>query len=307
MVIKFTRRHWITNSAAGLTGAGLPAGLVAAAWTSPPATPQRVLRLAHLTDVHLQAELDAEKKFALALQHVQQLSDPPELILFGGDNLMNVDSRAGAEKADAQLEVWNRSLKNELSLPYRVCIGNHDVWRLDPQDGKKWAADAFGLAQRYYAFQMAGWQFLVLDSTSPEGDGYKGRLDPEQWQWLQTKIAETPAEMPILVLSHIPILAACAYFDGDNEKSGNWVVPGAWMHVDGRAIKEFFRAHTNVRVALSGHIHLVDEVRYNHVSYYCNGAVCGGWWKGAYQEFAPGYALIDLYSDGTSQRQFINY
>jgi 3',5'-cyclic-AMP phosphodiesterase len=303
MLSKVTRRHWFSNSLVGLAGAGLHSAATDLAAVSR----ERVLRFAHLTDVHLQAELEAEKKFATALQHLQQLPDPPQFVMFGGDNVMNVDSPSGAAKAAAQLDVWNRSLKAELSLPYRICIGNHDVWRMDPVEGKKWATDAFGLEQRYYTFDNSGWRFIVLDSTSPQASGYKGRLDQEQWEWLQTTIAQTPAALPIIVVSHIPVLAACAYFDGDNEKSGDWVVPGAWMHVDARQIKELFRNFANVRVALSGHIHLVDEVRYNQVTYFCNGAVSGGWWKGAYQEFAPGYAVIDLFADGSVQRSYISY
>lgn len=317
--VDISRRHLLTTSLAGVVG-GVAAGGFAAkvsadavsigmGATGPTVAgvPRRVLRFAHLTDVHVQADLRGEEGFAAALQHVQQQEDAPAFVMFGGDNVMNVDSRNGASKADEQLAVWRRCLKNELSLPSYACIGNHDVLRMEPVDGKQWAVEAYGLEQRYYTFDHSGWRFIVLDSTSPEEGGYKGRLDAAQWEWLQQTVATTPTTIPIIVVSHIPVLGACAYFDGDNEKSGNWVVPGAWMHVDARAIKELFRQHPHVRVALSGHIHLVDEVRYNQVAYYCNGAVSGGWWKGDYQEFGPGYALIDLFEDGSSQRQYVNY
>lgn len=309
-----SRRGLLTTSLAGWVSGATLVGATSAwgaeserASGTTAARPQRVLRFAHLTDVHVQADLRGEEGFAAALRHLQQQADPPTFVMFGGDNVMNVDSRNGASKADEQLAIWQRCLKNELSLPSYACIGNHDVWKMEPIDGKQWAVDAYGLPGRYYSFDHSGWRFIVLDSTSPEEGGYKGRLDAAQWEWLQQTVAETPATLPILVVSHIPILGACAYFDGDNEKSGNWVVPGAWMHVDARAIKELFRQHSQVRVALSGHIHLVDEVKYNQVAYYCNGAVSGGWWRGDYQEFGPGYALIDLYEDGSSQRQFVTY
>jgi Icc protein len=111
----------------------------------------------------------------------------------------------------------------------------------------------------------------------------------------------------VLVLSHIPILCACALLDGDNEKSGDWVVPGAWMHTDARRIKDLFYRHPNVKLAISGHIHLRDRLDYNGVTYLCNGAVCGAWWKGNYQETEPGYSLIDLYDDGTFDQQYVAY
>jgi hypothetical protein len=53
-----------------------------------------------------------------------------------------------------------------------------------------------------------------------------------------------------------------------------------------------------VKVCLSGHIHLVDRVDYLGVSYLCNGAVSGAWWKGPNQEFGNGYAIVDLFPDG---------
>jgi len=126
-------------------------------------------------------------------------------------------------------------------------------------------------------------------------------------EWLRGELQSTPAKTPIVVLSHIPILCGCAFLDGHNEKSGNWVVPGAWMHLDARQIKDLFFQHRNVRLCLSGHIHLQDRLDYNGVTYLCNGAVCGGWWKGNYQETQPGYALIDLYDDGTFKHEYVRF
>ena len=280
--------------------------------------PRRVLRLAHLTDTHVQPERSGAEGFAACLQHVQSQPQAPDLIVFGGDNLMNVDGDGGRDRAPVQLETWNTVVRNELSTPSRYVIGNHDILALDPTDGKKWATDAFGLDRRYYHFDQAGWRFVVLESTSPNvlrggGGGYKGMLDAEQFDWLDLTLRDTPAATPVCVISHIPILAACAYFDGENEKSGNWCVPGAWMHLDARKIKDLFRRHQNadgrskVRLCLSGHIHLADVVQYLGVTYACNGAVSGGWWGGPYQEFEPGYALVDLFDDGSSTVEFVTY
>jgi len=274
--------------------------------TAAPA-PKRVLRIAHLTDVHVQSERQAAVGFATAMRHVQELADTPQLVLFGGDNLMNVDSADGAARADQQLATWRKALKDELSLPFRTCVGNHDILKLQQVEGKKWAVDALEIPARYYTFDQAGWRFVVLDSTSPEGGGYKGRIDDEQFEWLEGVLKETPQATPVMVLSHIPILAACAYFDGQNEKSGNWVVPGSWMHIDARRLKDLFHRHPRVRVCLSGHMHLVDQVTYNGVSYCCNGAVCGAWWGGAYHECNTGYGLIDLFDDGSFRNEYVNY
>ncbi|MCH2133397.1 MAG: metallophosphoesterase [Phycisphaerales bacterium] len=294
--------------------AGLALGLIgtSTAQDTTPAPRKRVLRLAHLTDTHVQPERDAGRGFATCLKQVQADPDPPSMILFGGDNVMNVDSEDGRERAGVQLATWNDVLKQECSLPYRTVIGNHDVLGLDPVDGKKWAVDAYGLPGRYYDWEASGWHFIVLDSTSPnvlrggEG-GYKGLLDEAQFQWLAARLKRIPATTPICVVSHIPILAACTFFDGDNEETLDWVVPGAWMHVDARRIKDLFHEHPNVKLCLSGHIHLVDVVDYLGVRYACNGAVCGGWWDGNYHEFGPGYAMVDLYDDGSCEVDFNTY
>ena len=33
----------------------------------------------------------------------------------------------------------------------------------------------------------------------------------------------------------------------------------------------------------------------------------GNWWKGAFHEFAPAYAVFELYKDGSSSRQMLEY
>lgn len=276
---------------------------------------RRVLRIAHLTDIHVQPERGAAEGMARALHHAQSLADPPELILNGGD-IVGDCLAADAARARAQWDLCRRVLRDACSTPIVHCIGNHDVWGWDsrsgaagdePRFGHGWAMDALGLASRYHAFERAGWRFIVLDSTFRVPGDYTARLDDEQFDWLASQLAATPATRPVLVLSHIPILCACAFFDGSNEQSGDWRVPGAWMHIDARRIKDLFSQHPNVRLGLSGHIHLVDRVDYLGVTYLCNGAVCGGWWKGPCQEFEPGYGLIDLYDDGTFEHDYVTY
>ncbi|NBC66379.1 MAG: metallophosphoesterase [Bacteroidetes bacterium] len=275
----------------------------------------RVLRIAHITDVHLSNNIDDTFSASLGLKdclhHIQNQEDPPDIIFNGGDSIndaLGVD-RAGVEK---QWDLWHHILKQENSLPVIDCIGNHDVWgkgsKNDPLYGKKWAMEAMQLDQRYYSFDRAGWHFIVLDSTrTVNGEWYTARLDEEQFQWLKMDLESTSENTPVFVLSHIPILCAAAFFDGNNEKSGNWEIPGAWVHIDSRRIVELFYQHPNVQISVSGHIHLLDRVDYNNVTYYCNGAVSGNWWNGQYHQTPPGYAMINLYSDGSFEHEYVTY
>lgn len=301
------RRSVLTAGA--VAGAGILTGRASASAATGARAARRSLRLAHLTDVHVQQEKGGGEGFAACLRHAQAQADKPELVLFGGDNVMNVDG-GGRDTAAKQLGVWKSVLKNECSLPSYTAVGNHDVLANHPVDGKKWAQDSFGLERRFYSAQRAGWKFVVLDSTMPEGGGgggYKGRIDDEQFDWLERELRDTPATTHVCVLSHIPIMGVCVFFDGENEKSGDWKVPGSWMHIDARRLKTLFAKHTNVKLCLSGHIHLADTATYLGTTYACNGAVSGAWWGGLYHEFDAGYALVDLFEDGTSKVEFVTY
>ena len=104
-----------------------------------------------------------------------------------------------------------------------------------------------------------------------------------------------------------PVESAAAFFDGDLEETGNWVVPRSYMHIDARRMKDLFYKYPCVKLALSGHLHLTDRVDYLGVTYACSGAVSGGWWRGPNYECEPGYALVNLYSDGTCDHEYVTY
>ena len=89
--------------------------------------PGRRLRVAHLTDIHVEPELCAGEGLAACFQHVQQLADKPELIVTGGDHVMD-SFDADDARTTLQWDLWNKVRKHECSIPVRSCIGNHDVW-----------------------------------------------------------------------------------------------------------------------------------------------------------------------------------
>lgn len=302
------RREFLAKSSAGLM---LP--LLA---TMPKAKgPRRSLRIAHLTDIHVQPERQSAVGFQSALEHAQSLNDKPDLIFFGGDLIMDALG-TDKDRVAASWKIFNDVLKANLSVPIEHVLGNHDIFgwnrrsdfEADPQYGKAWAMDVLKLQKPYRFVDKNGWRIIVLDSNYlKDHTGYTARLDDEQFEWLGDVLKNTPEKTPIMVISHIPILGVCPFLDGTNEKSGDWEVPGQWMHIDARRIKDLFRKHANVKLCVSGHIHLVDQVVYNGVNYFCNGAVSPGWWGGDYQECTYGYAVIDLFDDGTFANQYVPY
>ena len=255
----------------------------------------------------------------LALRHAQSQADPPGVIINTGDSIMD-SFESDRTKAEAQWEAFDSILRTECLLPIVHAIGNHDVWMgdapdlqmiADPWYGKTMAMEKLGLSSRYYSFELAGWHFIVLDSTYLiEGTGrisYIGKIDDEQFEWLLTDLQYVSNTTPICIASHVPILAACEYFHGPNEESGKWVIPASWVHIDARRFRELFLQYPNVRLCLSGHTHQHESLDYLGVRYLTDGAVCGDWWKGAFMDFPPAYVLVDLYSDGSVDSQFVPY
>ena len=301
----------------------LSAAAASACQAAPPSgKPERLLRIAHLTDIHIEQRSDARQGMAKALAHAQAQADPPAFILNTGDSIMD-SLETPKEYSLARWDLFNEILEQECSLPVVHAIGNHDVfgWGLPPEEraaladdplfGKGMALQALGLEQRYYSFDQAGWHFIVLDSTHPREIEspmpYTGKLDEEQRVWLRSDLEATAATTPVCIASHIPILCACEFFDGDLATTGNWVVPGAWMHIDAGWLRELFLAHPNVRACLSGHAHQHDRVDYLGVRYACNGAVSGNWWHGDYLNCPPSYVMVDFFADGSIGMEFVAY
>jgi 3',5'-cyclic AMP phosphodiesterase CpdA len=325
---RLTRRDVLRSTAAVAAG-GVLAGLSPRTWAAPsgPQTgasagarpPQRrVLRVAHLTDIHVQPERRADQGMAACLKHVQEQKDRPDVIFTGGDLVMDSFEQSHS-RTKLQWDLFTRILKDDCGLPLEHCLGNHDIWGWnrkksettgdEPQYGKKWAVELLGLPGMYRSIDRAGWHFVFLDSVSPDGDGYVGKLDDAQFEWLAADLKGVREKTPVMVVSHIPILAACVLNDTESkaEKERAFKVSTSLMMSDSRRIRTLFANHPNVKLCLSGHIHQVDRVDFNGVTYLCDGAVSGAWWRGRNHECSEGYALIDLYDDGRFDHQYVTY
>jgi 3',5'-cyclic-AMP phosphodiesterase len=305
------RKDFIQNTAAVIGGSMLPSISFAKENEK-----HGKIRFAYLTDTHVKPDAIAEAGMAKAFHHAQSLKPEVDFIINGGDSIMD-SLEADKQKTQTQWDLFHSILKNENSLPIYHCIGNHDVWgwfiKNDKPDadklyGKQWVAQTLQLPKRYYSFSRDKWHFIILDSTqlNPAG-GYIAYIDPEQLDWLQQELEQTKDKF-ICIVSHIPILSICAgLFLEKTEANGDLRILRNLMHTDFLSLKKIFLKYPNIKICLSGHIHLQDELDYLGIKYYCNGAVSGNWWKGSFQEFAPAYAVIDLYNDGTSARRMIEY
>ena len=306
------RRSFLQNIGALAGAAAVPVSLQAETLA------KKSLRFAHITDIHVKPGEIPERGMAKALQHIQQLKQKPDFIINGGDAIWDA-LEADKQKTQEQFNLFKTILAKENSLPIHHCIGNHDVWgwfikndesvKADKLYGKQWVVEELGMPGRHYSFTQGKWKFIVLDSTqlNPAG-GYIAFVDPTQYDWLVQELQTTPKDKFICIVSHIPILSICAgLFFNKTETNGDLKIQRNLMHTDFFTLKKLFAQHPNIKVCLSGHIHLQDELDYLGIKYYCNGAISGAWWKGSFQEFAPAYAIVELFDDGSSKRTMVEY
>ena len=275
---------------------------------------KRKFTLAFISDIHIKPSEVAEAGMKKALNHLNQLNEQPDLIINGGDSIMDALA-ADKQKTQIQWDLFNKILAAENKLPVKHCIGNHDIWgwqlkedvKTDALYGKAWWLQQTGYTKTYYSFTHKEWHFIFLDSVQENNGGYIALLDNEQFDWLENEL-NINKEKFICIVSHIPIISFCsAMFFKDMLPNGDWKLSRALLHTDARRIKDLFNKHPNIKTCLSGHIHLQDEVNYLGIKYYCNGAISGNWWNGSFQDFAPAYALFDFYTDGTVERKIVEY
>ena len=322
---KITRRDFLKTVGAGAIGVPLirqssQAGELGIGGVEKNAGKKR-LRVAHITDIHyLPVEIIPEL-YTKALRDIHNLRPKVDVIFNTGDTIMDsldVDKEGTLWQWDGFKEI----MAAECRLPIYHCIGNHDVWGWvyqntepsivnDPLFGKNMAIQQLSLPGRYYCFDLAGWHFIMLDSTHLSEveeplHPYIGKLDDEQFAWLEQEL-DSVTDKPICILSHIPLLCACEFYDGDNETPDYWKVPAAWMHIDSRRTRNLFLEHDNVKLCLSGHAHQQEELTYLKIKYLNDGAICGAWWDGSYLDFPPGYVVIDLYANGSCTSEFKTY
>ena len=334
-----TRRNFLELAGLGVAASALsacrPGNEAAIATTTPasPATstpeptatplpgPKLVARFAHISDMHIEEAGPSREHFSRAVRNISLLDPPVEFVVNAGDCVMDV-LFSNKDEALAQWDRFLSVLPPDFPLPVYHAIGNHDVWgwglpadeqavvQSDPLYGKGMILQKLGLSSRYYSFVHEGWRFFVLDSIHLADQvfdhPYTGKLDDEQFDWLTGELEATDPAMHVCIISHVPIFGACGLLDS-SEASGNWILPGPWQHIDARRIINLLWQHPNVKLCMSGHTHQLEDLRHHGIKYISDGAISGNWWKGAYYDFAPGYMLVNLYDDGSSELEFIAY
>lgn len=297
----------------GAIGASLVCVVPAAEAASPPRAGG--VRFAHLTDPHVQPERRGGDGFKACLESIQKLDPQPSFLLTGGDHIFDAFAQT-PERCATQWDLYQQVWRDNVSLPTHAVLGNHDVsgWgntekfpETSPGWGKTMATGKLAMPHRYYAFEMGGWKFLMLDSVSRREPGYVATFDDEQKQWIKDQLANTDAQTPVAIVSHIPILCVSVFFLEPKVQEKGILVSDALIHRDVMEVWQIIDKHANVKLLISGHLHLVDRCEYKGKTFICDGAVSGAWWKGPHQGFAEGYGVFDVHPDGTFEHQYVTY
>ncbi len=285
--MSLTRRTFLTTASAAIAGASL-------SFSSKP----KPFRVVFLTDIHLPAE-GQNDRVRKCLD--KALAESPDLILLGGDQVMDVDrgSSYAENEANAQFDnfksvVMSRFKKTDVA----AVLGNHDIWHNSKDKG----IATYGMPHRFYRKDVGGWRFLMLDTFHEDRTC---QIDKEQMAWLKDEILGT--KKPILLLSHAPILTVTSFIENEVANNGAFAIPNRWQVANLKDLRDLFFDQPHVRLALSGHMHQMDHCKFDGVSYICGGAVCGNWWQGSFHRFPPAFMVFDLETNGSFRHRSVSW
>lgn len=282
-----------------------------------------VVRFAHMSDMHVEPDVAgapprrSAEGLRGAIAAIDALDPRPDFVITGGDHIMDALERGEAD-VHRQWALYKSVMAEHCRHKVYPIIGNHDVfgWMTDavapetPGYGKGLACKMLGLPKSYYSFDATSesgeghWHIICLDNTQPSQRGYYGGLDPTQYAWLQKDLAAVPPGRPICVVSHIPIVSICAqHFFSPDQRVDFWKIYDVFVHHDARELVELLAKH-NVKLCVASHIHMLDRIEFRGVTFICDGAVSGDWWRGPFRGFKEGYGVFDLFPDGSFKHEY---
>ncbi len=168
--------------------------------TGPTTDDPLIMRIAFITDMHLDAEgenpqgVDVRTNFLNALAFLDELK--PNCVVLGGD-ICNTEG-------DRSIYEWVENQLKKLIIPYYIIPGNHDDAAL--------MADVFHKGhdlhddELYYALPLEGRPVLFLDSS-------KGVFSDAQWTWLTDYLTALQDNNVVIMMHHPPLPADVQFMD----------------------------------------------------------------------------------------------
>ena len=153
------------------------------------------------------------------------------------------------------------AFNNAGTTRYHV-IGNHDT---DGGASKEQVVDQWGMSHRFYAVDIRGIKFIVLDANDRPRDhrgGYPAHIAEDQIEWLTAELQHTG---PMIVISHQPLAGPAA--------------------IDNAAVVQqlLSKAADRVLLALNVHTHIDELIELNGIHYWHVNSASYYWVGGSYK------------------------
>ena len=306
-----TRRGFFKAAGAAAMVLGPVGRLTAGAESHAP----KGFRFAHLTDIHVQPQLRAGEGFRACLTAVHRLKPRPDFLLTGGDLVMDVLG-ADEPRAKTLFDLYTRICRDS-DIPIHNCVGNHDVFGWNPKAkispehvsyGKKMVMERLALPKTTYSFDHKGWHFCVVDDILPNKKPcWQGGISEQDLEWLDRDLSAA-GDLPKVVCAHIPFISVYGFRNQEikDDKETHLKVNKASVCRNPGPILSAFRKH-KVNLALAGHTHENERIRYDGTSHIIQGAVSGSWWNGPRYDNPEGFGVIDVRADGSFEHSYHTY
>jgi Icc protein len=153
--------------------------------------------IAHLSDIHIDAEARSADRTTRVIAYLAGLPTPPDAVLITGDI------------ADHGTEPEYERVRELIKLPVPVLYlpGNHD----DRGPYRKVLDDDGGDGPINRAHEIAGVLILMADSSIPGRND--GLLDDETLAWLDARLAERPDLPALIAFHHPPVVLGVPFVD----------------------------------------------------------------------------------------------
>jgi 3',5'-cyclic-AMP phosphodiesterase len=237
------------------------------------------LSIAQVSDMHLFADeneqllgMPTNLSFQATVEQLKKLRSELDLLLLTGD----VSGDGSPESYDMV-----QNLLRPLKIPTYWLPGNHDRTIAMEQ------VLNLRLVSRRKSFQRGGWNFILLDSTSP--GCVHGHLSAKTLHWLELQLSIGDNKPTLLALHHPPFKVNSKWLDSSTLQN-----PQDLFAVIDR--------YPQIKLVLFGHIHQEFHRQRHSVDYLAAPSTCIQFAplssNFSLDQKSPGFRLLKLYPNG---------
>ena len=244
-------------------------------------TPPKSFTLAQITDTHLLDHPSDQLRGCFTWRTLKTVLDdistePIQKILLTGDL---------ADQGSLPAYQLLKELIIPLQRPTYWIPGNHDHL----ESMTKVLTEPLFLNDN--AVTVGGWRLILLNSVLPTARWGEGYLSPQELSRLEAELHYF--QLPTLILLHHHVLPTGV----------DWLDQIRLQNAD--QLTEIIDRYPQVRLILSGHVHLDSHQIRNHTHFYTTPSTClqimpADHGNGSELDW-PGYRLLTLYPDGEHQ------